>query len=198
MYVILWWNQAPIHWNGCNWGWTRSCLTTKRSNISCPKDKTPDNSILRPTAFTSKSLTEAEKRYINTEREALGILYGLKNSTITASWERWVWLQITVLQVSFFNSGGKCSHLWFCFKILLFIILLFCIDLRHWWYVPIDDNFILWSYCILFYYETSWGTDVMVLGSCIWNLMKHRCYCTEVIYFFSSAIENLWNLCSNI
>ena len=48
-------------------------LLQTRSNTSCPKDEAPDNSILRPTAFTSKTLTE--KRYSNIERETLGILY---------------------------------------------------------------------------------------------------------------------------
>ena len=38
----------------------------------------PDNTILYPIAFTSKSLTGAEHRYSNIEREALGILHGLK------------------------------------------------------------------------------------------------------------------------
>ena len=49
-----------------------------RNNTSCAKDEVPDNSILRPTAFTSKSLTTAEKRYSNIGREALGILYWLE------------------------------------------------------------------------------------------------------------------------
>ena len=45
---------------------------------TCPKNKVPDNSILCPIAFASKSLTGAEHRYSNIEREALGILHGLK------------------------------------------------------------------------------------------------------------------------
>ena len=49
-------------------------LLQTRSNNSCPKDEAQDNSILRPIAFASKSLTRADKRYSNTEREALGIL----------------------------------------------------------------------------------------------------------------------------
>ena len=49
-----------------------------RSNNSCPRDESLDKSILRPIAFTSKSLTGAEKGYSNIERETLGILYGLE------------------------------------------------------------------------------------------------------------------------
>ena len=38
----------------------------------------PDNTVLHPIAFASKSLTCAEHRYSKTEREALGILHGLE------------------------------------------------------------------------------------------------------------------------
>ena len=38
----------------------------------------PDNSILCPIAFASKSLTGTEHRHSNKEREALGILHGLE------------------------------------------------------------------------------------------------------------------------
>ena len=69
---------------------------------------------------------------------------------------------------------------------------------------------------ILFYYETSWGTDVIVLRSFIWNLMRHRCYGAEVIYLyhmkhrcygaeviyfvFSSKMENrtLFQMCGRL
>ena len=37
-----------------------------------------DNTILHPIAFPSKGLTAAEHRYNNIDREALGILHGLK------------------------------------------------------------------------------------------------------------------------
>ena len=52
-----------------------AALVQTRSNTSCPRDEVLDISILRPIAFSSKSLTRAEKRYSNIEREALGILY---------------------------------------------------------------------------------------------------------------------------
>ena len=42
------------------------------------KDTVPDNTILCPIAFASKSLTGTQCRYSNIEREALGILYRLK------------------------------------------------------------------------------------------------------------------------
>ena len=37
-------------------------LLQTRSNTTCPKDEAPDNSILRPIAFASKSLNGAEKK----------------------------------------------------------------------------------------------------------------------------------------
>ena len=49
-----------------------------RSNTSCHRGRVPDNSILRPIAFSNKSLTGAEKRYSNIKREVLDILYGLE------------------------------------------------------------------------------------------------------------------------
>ena len=53
-------------------------LLQTRDDTACPEDIAPDNTILRPIAFASKCLTSAEHRYSNTEREALGILHGLK------------------------------------------------------------------------------------------------------------------------
>ena len=49
---------------------------------TCQKDVAPDNTIHCLIAFASKSLTGAEHRYSNIERETLGILHGLKNFTI--------------------------------------------------------------------------------------------------------------------
>ena len=46
--------------------------------ITCQKDMVPDNTILHPIAFASKSLSDAEHRYSKIEREALGILCRLK------------------------------------------------------------------------------------------------------------------------
>ena len=46
-----------------------------RSDKNCPRDKAPDNSILKLIIFASKSLSSVERKYSNIEREALGILY---------------------------------------------------------------------------------------------------------------------------
>ena len=46
------------------------------------KDAVPNNTILCPITFASKSLTGAKCRYSNIERETLGILHGLKNFMI--------------------------------------------------------------------------------------------------------------------
>ena len=47
-------------------------------NITCQKGMVPDNIILHPIAFASKSLTGAEQRYSKIKWEALGILHGLE------------------------------------------------------------------------------------------------------------------------
>ena len=47
-------------------------------DTTCPENIAQDNTILRPITFASKSLTTAEQRYSHIEREALGILHGLK------------------------------------------------------------------------------------------------------------------------
>ena len=53
-------------------------LLQLRDGMTCSKDAASDNTILRPTVFSSKSLTSAEQRYSNIKRKALGILHGLK------------------------------------------------------------------------------------------------------------------------
>ena len=47
-------------------------------NTDCQKGMAPDNTILCPITFAIKSLTGAEWRYSNIEREALGIIHGLE------------------------------------------------------------------------------------------------------------------------
>ena len=58
-------------------------LLQTRSSIGCPRDEVPGNSIIRPIAFSSKSLTWAEKSYCNIEREALAYYIVLEKSIIT-------------------------------------------------------------------------------------------------------------------
>ena len=53
-------------------------LLQTRDGTICLKDIALDNTILRPIVFAIKSLTNAEHRYSNIERAALGILYGLE------------------------------------------------------------------------------------------------------------------------
>ena len=55
-----------------------AALLQTRSGTNCSRDKASNNGILRPIAFTSKSLSSAEWRYSSIEREALGILHGLQ------------------------------------------------------------------------------------------------------------------------
>ena len=55
-----------------------AALLQIRDGTKCPRNTAPDNRILRPIAFASKSLASMERRYSNNEREALGILHGLK------------------------------------------------------------------------------------------------------------------------
>ena len=53
-------------------------LLQTRDGTTCPKDIAPENTIPRPITSASKSLTSVEHRQSNIEREALGILHGLK------------------------------------------------------------------------------------------------------------------------
>ena len=53
-------------------------LLQTRNGTSCQRDKVPNNNILRPITFARKSLSSAERRYGNIEKEALGILHGLE------------------------------------------------------------------------------------------------------------------------
>ena len=55
-----------------------AALLQLHEGMLCQKDVAPDNTILCPIAFASKSLTGAEFRYSNIEQETLGILHGLE------------------------------------------------------------------------------------------------------------------------
>ena len=55
-----------------------AALLQLRDNTTWQQGTTPDNTILWPIVFTSKSFTGAESRYSNIEHKALGILHGLE------------------------------------------------------------------------------------------------------------------------
>ena len=55
-----------------------AALLQLHDETTCQKGMAPDNTILHPIAFASKSLTGAEWRYSNIKQEALGILHGLE------------------------------------------------------------------------------------------------------------------------
>ena len=57
-------------------------LQTRNQKTKSPRDKAPNNSVLKTTAFMGKSLSSAEKRYSNIQGEALGILHGLQMSLL--------------------------------------------------------------------------------------------------------------------
>ena len=55
-----------------------AALLQTKEGTTCQNDTVPDNTILHPIALASKSLTGAQCRYSNIEREDLGILHGCK------------------------------------------------------------------------------------------------------------------------
>ena len=56
----------------------RAALLQRRDNTTCQTHMAPDNTILCPITFVSKSLMGTEHRYSNIEHKALGILHGLE------------------------------------------------------------------------------------------------------------------------
>ena len=56
----------------------RAALLQLHDNTACQKGTAPNNTILCPITFASKSLTDAEWRYSNIKCEALGIPHGLE------------------------------------------------------------------------------------------------------------------------
>ena len=65
--------QTDASWIGLG-----ATLLQTRDGATCPRDKVPDNTILKPVTFASKTLISTKQRYSNIEREALGILHGLE------------------------------------------------------------------------------------------------------------------------
>ena len=55
-----------------------AAILQTQDGARCPRDIEPNNSILRPTVFSSKCLISTERRYCNIERETLGIFHGLE------------------------------------------------------------------------------------------------------------------------
>ena len=55
-----------------------AALLQTQEGKTCQKDMVPDNTIMSPLAFASKSLMDTECRYSNIEREVQGILHALK------------------------------------------------------------------------------------------------------------------------
>ena len=60
------------------WNQTWCCPTIHQKWYKLHNRQSTRNSICRPIIFASKSLSSAERRYSNMEREALGILQGIK------------------------------------------------------------------------------------------------------------------------
>ena len=56
----------------------RTALLQLRDNTACQTHIAPDNTMLHPIAFMSKSLMGVECRYSNIKHEALAILHGLE------------------------------------------------------------------------------------------------------------------------
>ena len=74
MHEMLSLNPATVSGDRHFWSRTGSCP----NGASCPRDKAPDNGILRSIAFASKSLSNTGERCSNIEREAKGMLDRLK------------------------------------------------------------------------------------------------------------------------
>ena len=74
----------PLYMETDVWVWLRTILLKTRDNMSCHRDQAPDNSIFRHITFSSKRLTEAEKRCSNIEREALGIMCSVDKFNLIA------------------------------------------------------------------------------------------------------------------
>ena len=71
-------SKPPYLETDTSWVGLGAALLQTWEGTICQKDIVPDNTILWTIVFASNILTSAECRYSNIEREALGILHGLK------------------------------------------------------------------------------------------------------------------------
>ena len=55
-------------------------LLQMQESMNCRFNEVPDNAVLHPIAFASKSLSSMDRQYSNIEREALDILHRLEES----------------------------------------------------------------------------------------------------------------------
>ena len=79
MYEILRWDLVAVPRDRYVLSQTWSCPTANKEAVQAAQEtRHQTNSILRPITFARKSLSRVERRYSNIEREALGILHGLK------------------------------------------------------------------------------------------------------------------------
>ena len=53
-----------------------TCLLQAMDGLQFPRKEAPNNTVLLSIVFTSKSMTNAETHYSNTEREVLSIIHG--------------------------------------------------------------------------------------------------------------------------
>ena len=70
-------SQPYLETDECVVGLVAGLLQIK-ARVNCPLYETPDITMLRLTAFATKILSNAERRYSNIERHVLGILHRLE------------------------------------------------------------------------------------------------------------------------
>ena len=100
------------------------------------------------------------------------VLYNRKFSSLVTSFH--------CLQVSFFSSKEKCSHLWYYLQIVILYNIVANLDMRYWCCLPHIDGiyiilydvtvlFVLFNFLFFYFYS-------------IVNLIRHRCFSVEVNY----------------
>ena len=66
-------------------------LLQVREGINCRYDEVPDNVILCPTAFASRTFSSAEQQHSKIKQEAFCILHGLENVSTTVWTRRYIY-----------------------------------------------------------------------------------------------------------